>query len=222
MRITATMVVERARHPQDVVACRSLVQAVYGARYGVTFTDGPPDPGRKLEPWPDAWVLARIDGALAAAAGLYERATYVERFGGVTRAEIEAVAREARVPVDGRRIVEYTRLVVDPEWEGQGLGSKFLAITHSRGFLAPEGGQTPLVLACGKLSVFGAVYPRAGVWTRTIKPFPRYASHERYRSESDPMESRLIVPELDLDPILHSLQLPLSLDLAIAGDRRVA
>jgi hypothetical protein len=216
-----TVTVERAERPADVRACRRLISALYGERYGVSFTRGRPDPLRRLEPWPDRFVLGRVGSTPVAAAGVYERATYVERFGGVSRDDIKRVAAAAGA-MPTRQVVEYTKLVVAPEWSGVGLGAMFLAVTHSRGFLAPEGGPTPLVLACGKLSVFESLYARARIQTRTIAEFPVYPSHERYRSASDPMESRLVVPDLDLDPIFLSLQLPLTLDLAIDGDRRVA
>ena len=222
MAIAAKMVVAPASRLEDVEACRTLVSEVYSARYGVTFTADLPDPHRKLEPWPDRWVAARVGGELVAAAGVYEQTTYVERFGGVTRSQIAELASDCGALGHERSVVEYTRLVVAPGWEGRGLGSTFLAVTHSRGFLATGGGATPLILACGKLSVFGSIYERAGIRSRTIAPFPEYASHDRYRSSADPMESRLIIPELDLDPIVHALQLPLSLDLALDGDRRVA
>lgn len=216
-----TVKVERAESPADVRACRRLIRTMYQDRYGVSFTRGRPDPARRIEPWPDRFVLGRVGDTVVAAAGVYERATYVERFGKVTREEIARVAVAAGA-VPTRQVVEYTKLVVAPQWSGVGLGAMFLAVTHSRGFLAPSGGATPLVLACGKLSVFNSLYARARIQTRTIAEFPVYPSHERYRAPSDPMESRLVVPELDLDPIFRSLQLPLTLDLAIDGDRRVA
>jgi hypothetical protein len=216
-----TVVVERADRPSDVDASRQLIRDTYRDRYGVSFTGGRPDPVQRVEPWPDRYVLARVGDEVVAAAGVYEQQTYVERFGGVTRDDIGRAALAAGA-VPTRPVVEYTKLVVRPEWSGFGLGATFLAVTHSRGFLAPEGGPTPLVLACGKLSVFASLYERARIRTRTLAPFPVYPSHERYRSAVDPMESRVVVPELDLDPIMCALQLPLALDLAIDGDRRVA
>lgn len=216
-----TVVVERADRPTDVQACRRLICDTYRDRYGVAFTWGPPDPVRRVEPWPDRFVLARVGQDVVAAAGVYEQVTYVERFGDLTREDIgRAVVAAGAVPT--RPVVEYTKLVVREGWSGFGLGATFLAVTHSRGFLAPDGGPTPLVLACGKLSVFASLYERARIRTRTLAPFPVYPSHERYRSASDPMESRLVVPELDLDPVTRALKLPLTLDLAIDGDRRVA
>jgi hypothetical protein len=216
-----TVTVERAERPSAIRACRQLIRDVYQTRYGVSFTGRRPDPGARLEPWPDRFVFARVGDAIVAAAGVYERATYVERFGGVSRDDIARAAVGAG-SAPTRDVVEYTKLVVAPGWSGGGLGTLFLAVTHSRGFLAPDGGPTPLVLACGKLSVFATLYERARIRTRTLAAFPHYPSHERYRSPVDPMESRLVVPELDLDPITLSLQLPLTLDLAIDGERRVA
>lgn len=216
------MEVARAETPADVSACRRLVGQVYGERYGVTFTEGGADPWAKREPWPTRFAFGRIGGEIVTVSGLYEEGTYAEAFGGVSRDHLERVAAAAGVDFEGRRVVEYTKLVVAPGWENLGLGAMFLALTHSRGFLCPNGGPTPFVLACGKLSVFRSVYRRARVATRTLCPFPQYPSHERYRSADDPMESRVVVPERDLDPLTHSLQLPIALDLALHGDRRVA
>ena len=43
-----------------------------------------------------------------------------------------------------------------------------------------------------------------------------------YRAPGKPMETRIVIPELDLDPITHALQLPIAVDLSVDGARRVA
>lgn len=214
-----TVQVARIDRRGDLRRARALVEQIYGERYGVRFTDGEADPNQRLEPWPDRFVMAQFEGRIVAVAGLYTGTTYAERFGGLTRADLQAAVAAAGIDPRGREFVEYGRLTVVPGWEG--IGPIFLTVTHSRGFLAPEGGKTPIVVSCAKLSVF-RLCERARIKTRTLGSFPSYPSHDRYRSPTDPMETRITIPELDLDPLMHALQLPLQLDLAIHGVRRVA
>ncbi|MCA9490354.1 MAG: hypothetical protein KC621_10530 [Myxococcales bacterium] len=214
-----TVHISRVTRRADLRRAKELVERIYGERYGVSFTDGTPDPHQRLEPWPDRFVMAQFEGRIVAVGGLYTGITYAERYSGLTRADLEAAVASAGVDPRGRDFVEYGRLTVAPGWEG--IGPIFLTVTHSRGFLAPEGGRTPFVLACAKVSVF-RLCERARIKTRTLGLFPSYPSHERYRTPTDPMETRITIPELDLDPLMHALQLPLNLDLAIHGVRRVA
>jgi hypothetical protein len=61
---------------------------------------------------------------------------------------------------------------------------------------------------CAKLSIIDRIFHRAGLRTRRIKEFPFYKVHELYRSPEDPMESRLIIPTLDIPARWYGLALP--------------
>lgn len=202
------LVIQRARSPGEITACENLIVETYRTRYGVTFTDQPV-PDLKLEPLPDHYVFGLLDGELVAAAGLYSTITYAERFGQFSEEELLRALTEAGCPQAIRRPrVEYTKLVVHPAWSGMGIGRYFLAATHSRDFLSLGSGEAPLLLASGKVSIFNGLYAAVGIRTRTLKPFPVYRSHEAYRSPSDPMESRITLPELDIDPRWYDAPLP--------------
>jgi hypothetical protein len=61
---------------------------------------------------------------------------------------------------------------------------------------------------CAKMSIIDNIFHRAGLRTRTIKEFPFYKVHELYRSAEDPMESRMIIPGLDIPERWYELALP--------------
>lgn len=189
------MRIRLAEGPGDVDRCRALIQRVYRERYGVEVGDGPADPDGGREQLPDRYVLGELDGHLVACAGLYTGTTYVERFGGVDRATLAPWATDVRGRP--RPVVEYTKVVVDPAFARRGLGRRFLAASHAAPFLAEGGGPLPLVLICARLTTF-RLWEAAGIRTRFLREFPTYRNHARYRSVGDPMESRLVVPELDV------------------------
>lgn len=196
----------------DAAACQALIASVYASRYGVSMTDAKVDPNGRVESFPDRYAMGLVGDELVACTGLYTRRTYVERFGDVSDADIARVLDEAGVK-DGhlRRRFEYTKIVVKPRWCGRGIGQTFIGATHARAFLCAEpteqAGLPPIVLVCANLRVF-RLWERVGVRTRRLKSFPTYANHERYRSDDNPMESRLVIPELDVDPRWYDMPLP--------------
>lgn len=219
---TAQLRVRRAILTEEIDACERLIVDIYRTRYGVTFS-GEVDPERKIEPLPDHYVYGTVDGELVAAAGLYTRFTYAERFGRLTEDDLLQACIAAGCPeAVSRPRVEYTKLVVRPGWDGCGIGRHFLAATHSRDFLSAGSGVTPLILASGKVSVFRNLYEAMGIRTRTVKPFPLYKSHEKYRTPDDPMESRIALPEVDVDARWFDFRLPgtVEVEVPVAEERR--
>jgi hypothetical protein len=212
--------VRLAEAPEDVRRCRDLVSAVYEGAYGVAMTSGAADPDGGLETFPDRFVMGEVDGELVACAGLYTRQTYVERHGEVTRDEVAAVARAAGVADAEERVrYEYTKIVVAPAWTHLGLGRRFIGASHCAEFLCLDSGaHPPLLLVCAKLSVF-RLWDAAGIHTRHLRPFPDYRNHARYRSPHDPMESRLVIPERDVDRRWYDLKLPSNLPMTSPGAR---
>lgn len=192
--------VRLARSRSDIEACQQLMAETYLRAYGVVLTYGEVEPDGGVERFPDRYVMGLVGDELVASAGLYVHETYVERYGHLQSEEIARVTRAAGIEGgELRPRVEYTKAVVDPRWGRRGIGRHFIGATHSRAFLAVDGAD-PLVLCCGKLSVFRNLYEPVGLHTRTIKAFPLYRNHARYRTPNDPMESRLSIPELDIDP----------------------
>jgi GNAT superfamily N-acetyltransferase len=85
---------------------------------------------------------------------------------------------------------ELTKLVVRSQYRGLGLARFLLGAGHARTF------------------------------TRVIKPFPRYRVHDLYRSEDDPMDSRLIIPDLDIPARWCQLAIPCEYDIESSGEPR--
>ena len=85
-----------------------------------------------------------------------------------------------------------------------------LGCAHSRDFLqsAAPSGKPNVLVCCAKRSIWDGLWHRAGIHTRRIKEFPFYRVHELYRSPEDPMDSRVIVPEIDIPPRWYDRRLP--------------
>ena len=160
--------------------------------------------------------LQNLDGdTLAVTVGIYLRETYVERFGQVSYDEVAAIVREAGAGdrYDPRVLREITKLVVARPYRGLGLSRYAICCAHSTGFMDHAGTPPPLVVYCAKHSITRNIYEASGFRTRTIKPFPLYKVHELYRSASDPMDSRLIIPALDIPERWYNLTLPAELEV---------
>ena len=197
-----------ARRYAEVVRCQYLIAEVYNKHYGIVFSKDCVDLHAKIEPYPHKYVMGLVDGEVVAAAGLYLRDTYVERYGQVTDDDLRAALGADAGRYDPSRKREYTKLVVKDGFEGSGLGRAFFAASHSRSFLEADASEPTLLVCCAKRSIFTALYDKVGIHTRNVKPFPYYKVHEKYRSETDPMESRLIAPAIDIPPEWYAHDLP--------------
>lgn len=210
------LVVRLASRPDEIERCRALARETYQRDYGVLLTDDPPDPNGFRERFPDRFVMGLIDAELVACAGLYVGRTYVEQFGRVTEHDLtEALRPVGRTDAIARPRVEYTKVVVRRDHSGRGLGRRFIGMSHAREFLAADG-EVPLLLVCARVSTF-ALWNAVGIHTRPLRPFPWYRNHERYRSVADPMESRLVIPELDIDRRWYETRLSNAADLEPRG-----
>lgn len=188
--------------------CQALIASVYHREYGVVFSDVDCDPVAKIERWPHRYLMGMIADKLAFVAGLYVDSTYVERFGLITRDDLQrarAAAGLATTATRPRR--EITKLVIAPDHRGRHLSTLMVAAAHSRAFLAADG-DPPDVLLCSKRSLVHAMHHRAGIRPRELRPFPSYKVHERYATPGDPMSSYLILPELDIPAALYERALP--------------
>lgn len=206
--------VRLAETAADEQRCKTLIASVYGDIYGVAMTSEAADPDGGLETFPDRYLMGEVEGEIVACSGLYTRHTYVERFGQLTPGDIAGFASEcgARDAAQRRRY-ELTKLVVAPAWSRLGLGRRFVGASHARAFLGLDSGDLPpLLLLCGKTSVF-RMWDAMGIHTRCIRPFPVYRNHERYRRPDDPIESRLVIPEIDVAPRWYHLTFPATLGI---------
>ena len=203
------LLLRRAESRGDVLRCRQLIAEVYNRDYGVVFSEDHYDLEAKVEPWPHRFLMALHDGELVAACGLYMRNTYVERFGQVTDEELRCLVDSAGLAgsydVTHRR--EFTKMSVRHAWRGRGIAPWLTGAGHSKHFTDVEEDRAIMVF-CAKLSVIDHIFHRAGLQTRTIKAFPFYKVHELYRSPTDPMESRMIIPRADIPERWYELALP--------------
>jgi hypothetical protein len=200
----------------EILSCQQLIAETYSREYEVVFSDDHYDLEAKIEPWPHRYVMGLVDGEHVAACGLYLRDTYVERFGQVSDSEIQALldagGAGGRFSASNKR--ELTKLVVARRFRGTGLGRHFLAAAHARGFLQLDADTPHLLVICARRSIWEHLHDRLGIRTRFIKPFPLYKIHELYRSATDPMDSRLIIPDVDIPACWYDLALPAVLNLA--------
>lgn len=208
-----------ARTSGDVLACQRLIAEIYNGQYGVVFSDDIYDLDAKIEPWPQRYLMAYAGGELAAVCGIYLENTYVERFGLVTDAEIAVHLRDAGMDgrYDPRDRRELTKLVVAKPFRHLRLSPALIAAAHARDFMEMEAERPPLHTFCCTRSIAEQIMTRYGVRGRRLKPFPSYKVHERYRSETNPMDSYLVIPEVDVPAAFRDLRLPGDYDLERLG-----
>jgi GNAT superfamily N-acetyltransferase len=204
-----------ARSREDVLRCQYLIAETYHREYGVVFSVDGYNLEGKIEPWPHHYLMALDGTTLAAAMGLYLRDTYVERFGRVTDAELDALiaAAGAAGQYRGASKREVTKLVVHRDYRGHGLSHFLLGTAHSNDFLCIDAEEPPVLVYCAKRSITANVYGKTGIRSRHVKPFPIYQIHARYASEADPMDSRLIIPDFDVPAHWRALRLPGDYDI---------
>jgi GNAT superfamily N-acetyltransferase len=210
--VSARLSFRIAKSRAEVLACQYLVAEVYNKEYEVVFSDDSFDLDAKIEPWPHRYLMGLEGGELVATAGLYLHNTYVERFGGVSSDEIQSIIDDAggarRFSAARKR--EITKVSVRRDKRGHGYGRVLLGTAHARAFLqidTPD--DTPNVLVCcARRTIWEGLWHRAGIHTRRIKEFPFYKVHELYRSPEDPMDSRIIVPEIDIPAHWYDRALP--------------
>jgi len=203
------LLLRRAESRTDILRCRRLIAEVYNRDYEVVFSEDRYDLEAKIEPWPHRFLMALRGTDLVAACGLYMHDTYVERFGQVTDDDLTCllgtVGAAGQYDVTQRR--EFTKMSVSHAWRGRGIAPWLTGAGHSRYFTDVERDRAVMVF-CAKMSIIDNIFHRAGLHTRTIKEFPFYKVHELYRSAEDPMESRLIIPRLDIPERWYDLALP--------------
>lgn len=205
---TMTVDMRAADNRGEVLRCQDLIASIYRPQYGVTFSADSFDLEAKIESWPHAYLFGTWRGDLVCTAGLYLRNTYVERFGDVAIAIIDdQLVRMSATGYSSSRLREVTKVVVAPEYRGRGLGRILVAAAHSKAFLQQDTPHPALSIGCARLSIYRRVFD-AVLRSHRLKDFPSYPAHEKYRSPQDPMESRLIIPTLDVPREYYEHPLP--------------
>ena len=193
-----------------------LIADIYNRHYDIVFSRDMVDLDAKIEPYPDHYLIGTVDGEVVAAAGLYTEGTYVEKYGNVSRERLqEELERSGAADrFDPSVTVEVTKLVIHPDWSGYGLGRELFCASYSKDFLMCAHDRPPLVLCCATQRIFESLHHSVGMHTRPLGLFPEYEVHERYRTPENPMDSRLILPGLDIpanwwdNPLPRSIPLP--------------
>lgn len=211
MRMLVTMATRRA----DVLRCQYLIAESYNRHYDIYFSKDVVNLNDRIEPYPDRYAMGIIDGEVVATAGLNLGRTYVETYGGVSEEDIRRVLTSANATGYSARLKrEYTKLVISEAWERKRLGRRFLEATHCRQFLQIDAKAPHVIICCAKVSIFRSLYDRSAIRTRVLKSFPEYAVHSNYRTPEDPMESRLIIPDLDIPAEIYDRSLPIEIEIA--------
>lgn len=204
------MTLKIAKRSTEIVQCQYLIASIYNRHYDIVFSTDITDLNAKIEPYPHRYIMGMVDGQLAACCGLYVDKTYVVDYGKVSKDNIDQILIEANCLDRYRhwKLRELTKLVIAEKWKGTGIAQFFLAACHNAQFLSADADGPWLLTTCATVSIFNNLHERIGIHTRPIKPFPYYRVHEQYRSEDNPMESRLIIPELDIPPEWLEMGLP--------------
>ncbi len=199
----------------DVMRAQYLIVDMYHQNYGILFSNDIVDLNSGIEPYPQSYLLGTVGSEVVAACGLYTRDTYCERYGEVTKDDLQqqlaSEGLEARYDV--RRTVEVTKLVIRSDYNGRGLGRWLFQAAHSAAFVMRGDEKPPLILCCATRSIFAAMHEASGIRARPLRKFPDYPVHERYRSADNPMDSRLIIPTVDIPPAIWNKPLPCALTL---------
>ncbi|MCK6521351.1 hypothetical protein L6R49_07905 [Myxococcota bacterium] len=208
-----------AKTRAEVLRCQYFIAETYNRRYQIMFSEDSHDLDARIEPYPQKYLMGTVDGLIVCAFALYTRDTYVERYGGITDDEVQAELVASGVVdryVNATRR-EITKLVVREGWESFGLARHIFHAALSRGFCEGDwdaDGRPVLLLVCATVSILDRFFaPKGPVHSHYLAPFPRYPIHSEYRSEHDPMQSRLIIPEVDIPPEIRELTLPAVFEL---------
>ncbi|HEY9799443.1 MAG TPA: hypothetical protein V6D25_03720 [Leptolyngbyaceae cyanobacterium] len=198
-----------AEAESEVLQCQSLIAQVYYKELGITFSNTY-NPEAKIELWPHHYLMGLVNDELVSTISLYVHSTNLKRYGGVTFEDIDSLLAEAEVThkYSGNCIRELTKFVVKENWRKKGIGKLLMAVAHSKKFIQIKEDKPHLLCITSKVSTFNYFLAPIGIKTRLIKLIPAFKIHELYSNERDPMESRLIIPDLDIPKKWYNLKLP--------------
>ncbi|MBD2728885.1 GNAT family N-acetyltransferase [Nostoc sp. FACHB-892] len=189
-----------AKSPLENHQCQSLISEIYYKKLGITFSESHYDIEAKIELYPHHYLMGLVNDELVACMGLYLHSTNPERYAKVTEEDIEQLLIPVGVAnrYSGKNIRELSKFVVKDEWRNKGIGKLLMGVAHSKDFIHMNEEKPHLLVACANVSIFKYFSDALNIHTRIIKPVPFYKIHEFYRAGSEPMESRLIIPDIDI------------------------
>jgi hypothetical protein len=192
----------------EVRACKALIAENWKRNYDVDFSEEDFNLEKRVEKFADRFLMGTVDGELVITGGLYLYSNYVERFGLVTRAEIERelAGLELADQFQASDAREYTKLAVKSGWEKRGIGRVFHCAIFNRNFVSQESDREHFLLLCAKLSIFENLYFPQNLRPHYIKPFPEYAIHNLYRAKGEVIQSRLLIPSRDVPKYWYDLE----------------
>ena len=205
-----TLIIRRAQTASDIGQCQALIRRVYLDRYNVTFASKF-DLNAGIEKFPHRFLMGLVGQRLAVTVGIYDRVTYVERFGRLPPDRMQQAIDQSNSGLDFRaeNARELTKLAVDPLFEGCGLVRPFFSYAMSDTFLQDNATAGPAALVMATTtSIRKILCHDVNVHTRSLGRFPIYPAHQAYASVDDPMESYLIIPDLDIPISIRKLNLP--------------
>lgn len=201
-----------AERQPDVLRCQYLIAESYNRDFGIMFSEDIYDLDARIEPYSNRYIMGKVGNEVVTAMGLYTHNTYVERYGDVSSADVRERLEEAGVEdlSAATRIRETTKLVVRRGWGGLGLSFLIRYASYTHRFLSDGLEGSFVAVVCARRSLLDEFfYPgKSPIRARPLKPFPFYAVHAKYRTAEDPMESRLIIPELDIPEEIYRMSLP--------------
>jgi hypothetical protein len=217
MRPDLDLHIKIARTPAEVRSCKALIAENWKRNYDVDFSEDDFNLERKVEKFADRFLMGTVDGEIVITGGLYIHQNYVERFGRVTKDEIASGLEKLGVagrlePSDAR---EYTKLAVRAGWEGKGIGRVFHCAIFNRHFVNQDSEREHFLLLCAKESIFANLYFPQNLRPHYIKPFPHYGIHDMYRGAGEAIQSRLLVPSLDVPKFWYNLEYDRSYPLSV-------
>ncbi|MDA1353781.1 MAG: hypothetical protein O3A01_04830 [bacterium] len=208
---TVTIEVKEAIKRSEIIESQYLIAEVYNKYYKIFFSKDYSDLEAKIEPYPHRYIYAKVGDEIVGCAGLYTHNTYVEKYGDVSTEDIINTLLSLNLDPNHYNLEEkreITKIVSKPEWVGKGIGAFIWGAAYSKFFLGNQTEKPPIITCCAKLSTFQYFEKFTGITTHKIKSFPEYKIHEYYRSQRDPMESRLVIPNLDIPNRWYNLKIP--------------
>jgi hypothetical protein len=197
-----------ARTEAEIRACKGLIAENWKRNYDVNFSEEDFNLDKYTEKYPDAFAMGIVDEELVITGGLYIHENYTERFGGVTKKEIDEklIKLGLRWKFNSSLAREYTKLAIRPSWEGKGIGKIMHMAIFNRNFLNYGSKLEHFYVLCAKDKIFNALYAPHNLRTHYLKPFPYYDIHNLYRTREDSFESRMVIPSVDAPSFWYELE----------------
>ena len=203
-----------SKTPGALIKCQYLVSEIYHRKYKIAFSSDEYDLSQGIEPYPDIYVLAKVNGYLVGCFGCYTSKSYSINFGNIEKDIIQSIlsAYQLEDEYSLDLIREPTKLVCQSGASSYGIPHLLFRSMYSKqmieNYLTDESGTLPVLLSCGNRSAFRHFYDRQHIRTHFLGRFPEYKVHRHYASKHNPMESRLVIPSIDIPSDIYNMKIP--------------